>query len=168
VQCASSPEIVLADMHINMLGRWAPKFQAADLNRWEEIVEKAAKSVKRMWIEDIEFDKDTVINVRELSAKLGYSQTFLAYLPAFKTQKWTYHNVLTTMHRASIHKLALKLSQNRTDHYLSHYNGACRQVEKKLTDSQCQRYKVMAKEWSEKNCPQKCRNGIHMAMILAD
>jgi hypothetical protein len=145
-------------MHINMLGRWAPKFQAADLNRWEEIVEKAAKSVKRMWIEDIEFDKDTVINVRELSA----------YSPAFETQKWTYHDVLTTMHRASIHKLALKLSQNRTDHYLSHYNGACRQVEKKLTDSQCQRYKVMAKEWSEKNCPQKCRNGIHMAMILAD
>jgi hypothetical protein len=45
------------------------------------MVEEAADNIGRLWTEEIEFDRDSVINVRELSAKLGHSQIFLAYSP---------------------------------------------------------------------------------------
>lgn len=61
------------------------------------------------------------------------------------------------MHRKKIHKLAVKLSQNvpGSAGYLGSYNTARRQVEQKLTDNQRQKYKAMAKEWSEKTLPPK-------------
>jgi hypothetical protein len=45
------------------------------------MVEEAADNIGRLWTEEIEFDRDSVINVRELSAKLGHSQILLAYSP---------------------------------------------------------------------------------------
>jgi hypothetical protein len=64
-----------------MLDRQLPKFRAADTNCQEDMVEEAADNIGRLWTEEIEFDRDSVINVRELSAKLGHSQIFLAYSP---------------------------------------------------------------------------------------
>jgi hypothetical protein len=74
---------------------------------------------------------------------------------AFETRKWSYRDVLTAMHRKQIHKLATKLSQNTpgSPNYLGSYNKARNQVEKKLTENQRRKYKLMAKEWSEKKLP---------------
>jgi hypothetical protein len=59
------------------------------------------------------------------------------------------------MHRKEIHKLANKFSKNTPGStlYLRSYNRARNQVERKLTENQRQRYKAMAKEWSEKKLP---------------
>jgi hypothetical protein len=61
------------------------------------------------------------------------------------------------MCRDEIHKLAIKLSQNTAGSagYLASYHTARNQVEADLTDNQHQKYKVMAKEWSEKKLPLK-------------
>ena len=64
---------------MSMLEKCIPRFQAVDQNRWENIVEKAADHIKSTWTVDIEFDKDTVISVCELSAKLDCAEIFLAY-----------------------------------------------------------------------------------------
>lgn len=58
----------------------APKFRTANGKRREKIVKKVAKHIERTWAEDVAFDRDTVISVCGLSAKLlGHSQIFLAY-----------------------------------------------------------------------------------------
>ena len=62
---------------------------------------------------------------------------------------------MTAMNRKEISKLAIKLSQSKpgSPAYLQAYKKARNQVECKLTDNQRQRYKAMAKEWSEKKLP---------------
>jgi len=56
-----------------------------------------------------------------------------------------------------IHKLAVELSQNTvgSSDYLSSYHTAHNQVEASLTDNECQKYNMMAKEWLEKKLPPK-------------
>ena len=67
-------------MHMSMLEKCILHFRAANQNHWENIVEKAADHIKSAWTVDIEFDRDTVISVCELSAKLDCAEIFLAYL----------------------------------------------------------------------------------------
>jgi hypothetical protein len=64
-------------------------------------------------------------------------------------------DVLISMHRKQIHKLAVRLSQNvpGSVEYLSQYHRARVQVEETLTDDQRRTYRAMAKEWSEKKLP---------------
>jgi hypothetical protein len=59
------------------------------------------------------------------------------------------------MHRQEIDRLAVKLSKNVPGslQYLRNYNRARSAVERKLTDNQRQKYKAMAKEWSEIQLP---------------
>jgi hypothetical protein len=76
---------VLTDEYINVLERRASKFISSNTNKREKIVEEAANTIKSIWTEDIEFDRDAVINVCDLSAKLGHSHIFLAYSP---TSAW--------------------------------------------------------------------------------
>jgi 2-polyprenyl-6-methoxyphenol hydroxylase-like FAD-dependent oxidoreductase len=59
------------------------------------------------------------------------------------------------MNREEISELSKKLSQGKagSSAYLQAYKKARRQVEQKLTDNQRQRYKAMAKEWTEKKLP---------------
>jgi len=64
---------------MSILEHYAPKFQAANRKHREKMVRKVANKIERAWTEDIEFDRDTVIGVSGLSAKLDYSQIFLAY-----------------------------------------------------------------------------------------
>lgn len=64
---------------MSMLERWIPKFRAADPDAREKIVKIAADRMKSAWTEEMEFDEDAVINVRDLSTILGYSQSSLAY-----------------------------------------------------------------------------------------
>jgi hypothetical protein len=61
------------------------------------------------------------------------------------------------MHSKKINKRTIKISKNvpGSADYLSHYQKARGQIEAKLTDDQRQRYKAMAKEWSEKKLPPK-------------
>jgi len=74
-------QIVLTDEHINVLEWKASKFLSSNTNKQEKIVEEAANTIKSIWTEDIEFDRDTVINICELSTKLGHSYILLAYSP---------------------------------------------------------------------------------------
>ena len=62
---------------------------------------------------------------------------------------------MTAMNRKEISKLSVKLSQSKpgSSAYLQAYKKARSRVEQKLTDNQRQRYKAMAKEWSEKKLP---------------
>lgn len=55
------------------------KFRAADPDSREKIIKEAADQIEGTWMADIEFDRDMVINVCDLSAKLCYSHIFLAY-----------------------------------------------------------------------------------------
>ena len=59
------------------------------------------------------------------------------------------------MHHDEINKLAAELSKcvPRSSGFLGAYKRACSQVELKLSESQHQRYQVMAKDWSEKGLP---------------
>lgn len=61
------------------------------------------------------------------------------------------------MHRQKINKVAVKLSKDApgSSSYLSNYQEARRQVEAKLTEAQRQKYRAMAKEWSDKRLPAK-------------
>jgi hypothetical protein len=72
-----------------MLEKWAPKFRAANTNRRDAIVEEAADGIKRMWTEDTEFDRDRVISVCKLSAKLCYSHISIAHLRTLVPQSET-------------------------------------------------------------------------------
>jgi len=70
-------------------------------------------------------------------------------------RKWSYFDIVTTMHCEQINKLAVKLSQSAPglSGFLSAYKRACSKFEWKLPESQCQKYQVMAKEWLEKELP---------------
>jgi len=70
-------------------------------------------------------------------------------------RKWSYFDVVTTMHREQINKLAVKLLQSAPglSGFLSTYKRACSKFEQKLPKSQGQKYQVMAKEWLEKELP---------------
>ena len=59
-----------------MLENRIAKFRAVGTKRREKIIEEAADRIESAWTEDIEFDRDEVINVCSLSAKLGYSHMF--------------------------------------------------------------------------------------------
>ncbi len=61
------------------------------------------------------------------------------------------------MHHQQIHELALETLQDKPGSpcYISSFSKACCQVEEQLTDLQCQKYKALAKEWSEMKLPQK-------------
>jgi hypothetical protein len=54
-----------------MLEKCVTKFRDAPANRQEKMVKEAANSIKGAWTEDMEFDRDTVIGVCELSAQLN-------------------------------------------------------------------------------------------------
>ena len=64
---------------MSMLEGLIPKFRAADPDAQERMVKKAANCIKSTWTEEMEFDKDVVISVHDLSTELGYSQSSLAY-----------------------------------------------------------------------------------------
>jgi len=61
------------------------------------------------------------------------------------------------MHHKEICKLAAKLlaSQPGSSPFLRAYKRACSQVEEKFTDREHQKYRIMAKKWSEKKLPPK-------------
>jgi len=73
VQCIPSSEIGLTDHHISMLEKQVAKFQAADTDHQEEIVEKAVDQIKNAWREDLEFDRGKVTSICILSTKSGQS-----------------------------------------------------------------------------------------------
>jgi hypothetical protein len=60
------------------------------------------------------------------------------------------------MNSKKIHELTEKISNNRpgSTRYLAFYKRARRQVEEELTEGTRQKYKAMAKDWSEKQPPQ--------------
>jgi hypothetical protein len=64
---------------MTMLESLTAKFRAVGTNRREKIVEKAAEHIKSSWAEDMEFDREAVINVCGLSAKLDHSHISLAH-----------------------------------------------------------------------------------------
>jgi hypothetical protein len=78
---------------------------------------------------------------------------------AFQTPRWSYLDVVTTMNRRKINKLALKLSQSRagSPRYLSNYGRARAKVERQLTETQRRKYKAMAKEWGKHRLPRKAQ-----------
>jgi hypothetical protein len=59
------------------------------------------------------------------------------------------------MNREQISKLSIKLSQGKpgSSAYLQAYKKARNEVEQNLTDNERQRYKVMAKKWTERKLP---------------
>ena len=63
---------------------------------------------------------------------------------------------MTAKLRLKIHQLALKLSHDvpGSRKYLASYSVAHYRIEKKLSDRQRTKYKVMANEWSDKKLPQ--------------
>ncbi len=67
----SSQQIALTDEHISMLERRAAKFRGADPKDREKIVTAAADHIEKNWRGDVEFHRDTVISVCDLSAQLG-------------------------------------------------------------------------------------------------
>ena len=75
-----SQDIELVDKHMGILERHAPKFQAADRKDQETIVRKVAEQIKSTWTKGVEFERDTVIGVCDLSDTLDHSEIFLAYL----------------------------------------------------------------------------------------
>jgi hypothetical protein len=85
-QNLSSQEIALTDEHFGILENCAAKFKAGDTEGREKIIRQAAVLIKRSWREDVEFDRDTVMKVCDLSAKIGYSHTFPAHSPTYVWQ----------------------------------------------------------------------------------
>ena len=55
-------------------------FRAANPTNREKMVIEAANHVETTWSESVKFNRATVISVRDLSAKLGYSYLSIAYL----------------------------------------------------------------------------------------
>lgn len=78
-QYISRQEIWLTDEHIRMLKKRISKFRAADPGERDTIITEAAEGIEKVWTGDMEFNKDRIIEVRDLCMKLGYSQDFLAY-----------------------------------------------------------------------------------------
>jgi len=53
--------------------RYTPRLRTANTNDGEIIVSEAANDIERTWGKDTDFNRDTVLSVRDLSAKLGHS-----------------------------------------------------------------------------------------------
>ena len=88
-ECISRQEIALTDEHIRMLKKWFSKFRKANPGQRKKVIAEAAECIEGVWMEDIRFNKDKMIEVRDLSVKLGYSQHFLAYFRTFLRQRQT-------------------------------------------------------------------------------
>jgi len=58
---------------MSMLEKQVAKFQAANADCQEEIVEKAVDQIKNAWREDLEFDRGKVTSIYILSTKSGRS-----------------------------------------------------------------------------------------------
>jgi hypothetical protein len=82
VKYISSEEIRLTDEHMGLLDGCIAKFRASNPDNREIIIEEAADVFQSTWREDVEFDRDEIIEVRELSVKLRYSERVLAYSQA--------------------------------------------------------------------------------------
>jgi hypothetical protein len=74
----SSREVKLTDGHIVKLKSFIPKFKAAKPNQRKKVIEDAAETIRKTWMEDSEFDLEIVISVYDLSAELDHSHLFLA------------------------------------------------------------------------------------------
>lgn len=61
------------DDHIKILGKYIPKFRAADPKVRERIIQEAAESIERAWGEEPEFDRDAVINACEFPFTLKHT-----------------------------------------------------------------------------------------------
>jgi hypothetical protein len=61
------------------------------------------------------------------------------------------------MHSKIIDNLAVKISKSKAGShaYLRNYNKARRQIERKLSRGQRQKYKAMAAEWSNSKLPRR-------------
>jgi hypothetical protein len=70
---------VLTAEHMSLLERHFPKFRSANLKQQQKIIEEAADHIEKTWTNDVAFDRDGMIGVRDLSVKLDHSQLFLAY-----------------------------------------------------------------------------------------
>jgi hypothetical protein len=62
-----------------MLEKCVIKFRAANPTRREKMVQDAAETIQRTRMVDVEFNRVALINVCELSARLGYSHIFLVH-----------------------------------------------------------------------------------------
>ncbi len=57
------------------------------------------------------------------------------------------------MHREEVHDLAVKLAEEKGGLYIGNYKRARTEFSETLTESQREKYIVMAKEWTEKGLP---------------
>jgi hypothetical protein len=75
----------------------------------------------------------------------------------FGLRKWRYLDVVIIMHRKAINQMAIRMSQDKpgSRQYLGVYKRACGKIKQKFSESQCQIYRAMAKEWTEKKLPPK-------------
>ena len=73
----------------------------------------------------------------------------------FEPRKWKYNDVVTIMHLREINVKAIQMSQHKSGsrQYLSTYKRAFAKVEGKFSERQRQRYRAMAKYWTEKRLP---------------
>jgi len=57
---------------MSLLERHFPKFRSANLKQQEKIVMEAADHIKKTWTKDVAFDRNGMIGVCDLSAKLDH------------------------------------------------------------------------------------------------
>lgn len=76
---------------------------------------------------------------------------------AYDTKYWTYFDIVTNLHREEIDKAAVMLSGHPSGSgpYLQNYRRAFNEVEGEFTESERRKYRVMAKEWTERQPPPK-------------
>ena len=65
-ECISRQEIALTDEHIHMLKKWFSKFRKANPGQRKKVIAEAAECIERVWTGDIAFNKDKMIEVRNL------------------------------------------------------------------------------------------------------
>ena len=154
---------------------WKGMFPSSEMlmrivsNKWSKKLPTASKTPGQKMSGSTEAQWQTYVDSQlDLNrAILRYFQLIQQYLygkikrwstkSAFELKKWSYLDILTVKHRKKIHKLALKLSKSLAGSpaYLASYKTARSQVESNLSDKRRQKYKALAKEWSEKNLPPK-------------
>ncbi len=80
----SSPGVALTDEQISSLDELTDDFWAADYHAQELIIQEMLSDFKRACrqAQGVGFDEVAVKTVHAPLATLGYSQSFLAYLPA--------------------------------------------------------------------------------------
>ena len=69
-QYVSSQDIELTDHQMSILRRHVTKFQAANTNHHKKIINEAARKLKNAWREGVEFDREAVISICELSSEV--------------------------------------------------------------------------------------------------